>query len=62
MNNISPTIAAALAPFTPPEPVKPSLVVDCPACWHGWRDVGDRTVMCGQCRGTGRMATNGGEA
>lgn len=60
MNNIPEAIAQALAAFMPPD-VKPSLVVPCPACDGGWRDVGDRTVMCGQCRGSGRVATAGGE-
>lgn len=41
--------------------IEPSMVVDCPACNGGWRDQGERTVMCGQCKGTGRRATNGGE-
>lgn len=45
----------------PLPPVLPSLVVDCPACWHGWRDSGNTTVRCIQCNGTGRVATNGGE-
>lgn len=60
-DHINPILARALAPFTPPEPVKPSLVVDCPACYGGWRDQGDTTVMCGLCHGTGKRATNGGE-
>lgn len=40
---------------------KPSLVVPCPACDGGWRDVNGATIMCGQCHGSGRVATNGGE-
>lgn len=41
--------------------VMPSLVVPCPACDGGWRDTPTGTVMCGQCRGSGVRATNGGE-
>ena len=35
---------------------------ECQACDGGYRDVRGVTVRCNQCKGTGRRATNGGEA